>query len=158
MQRALIGLICAFVLAAGANAATVNDELAAPIKQFIDNFNKGDNKAAAKANVENGLVIIDEVPPFVWQGKDAFKSWSDDLAASDKKAGITEEIVTLSAATRVETDGNHAYVIVPAVYTFKQKGVAMREDAQMTFALRKTDHGWRINGWAWTGPTPKPAP
>jgi ketosteroid isomerase-like protein len=132
--------------------------MTAPIKQFIDNFNKGDNKAAAAAHVEKGLVIIDEVPPYVWQGHEAFKTWSDDLAKNDKAAGITEEMVTLSAPTRVESDQGRAYVVVPAVYTFKQKGVAMREAAQMTFALRKNDSGkWRIAGWTWTGPKPEAA-
>ena len=157
MQRLILGFICAVVWAGTAGAASPNDEIAAPIKQFIDNFNKGDAKAAAKTNVENGLVIIDEVAPFVWQGKDAFKAWNDDLAKHDKAQGVTDELVTLSAATRVESEGNQAYAVVPAVYTFKQKGVAMREVAQMTFALRKGDHGWRIAGWSWTGPTPQPA-
>jgi len=156
MQRLVIGFICAVVWSATAGAASPNDEIAAPIKQFIDSFNTGDAKAAAAAHMEKGLMIIDEVPPFVWHGHDAFKSWSDALASHDTKLGITDQIVTLSAATRVETDADRAYAVVPAVYTFKQKGVAMREVAQMTFALRKVAAGWRIAGWAWTGPTPQP--
>ena len=32
----------------------------------------------------------------------------------------------------------------------------MKEAAQMTFALRKGDSGWKINGWSFTGPTPQP--
>jgi len=156
MQRLIIGFICAVVWSATAGAASPNDEITAPIKQFIDNFNKGDLKAATAAHVENDLVIIDEVTPFVWQGRDAFKSWSDDLAGNDKKLGITDQLVTLSAPTRVESGADRAYAVVPAVYTFKQKGVAMREVAQMTFALHKATAGWRIAGWAWTGPTPQP--
>jgi hypothetical protein len=46
--------------------------------------------------------------------------------------------------------------VVPAVYTFKHRGAAMREAAQMTFALRKGADGWRIHGWTWTGPKPEP--
>jgi len=156
MQRLIIGFICAVVWSATAGAASPNDEITAPIKRFIDNFNKGDAKAASAAHVENDLVIIDEVTPFVWQGHDAFKTWNDDLASNDKKLGITDQMVTLGAATRVESDADHAYAVVPAVYTYKQKGVAMREVAQMTFALRKASGDWRIAGWTWTGPTPQP--
>ena len=45
---------------------------------------------------------------------------------------------------------------MPAVYTFKEGGVAMREAAQMTFRLKKGAGGWLIDAWTWTGPTPKP--
>jgi hypothetical protein len=38
------------------------------------------------------------------------------------------------------------------VYHFKQKGVAMSETAQMTLTLEKGASGWKISGWAWTGP------
>ena len=48
--------------------------------------------------------------------------------------------------------------MVPAVYTFKERGVAMREAAQMTFVLKKGAGGWLIHGWTWTGPAPKAAP
>ena len=43
-------------------------------------------------------------------------------------------------------------MIVPSTYTYKQKGVAMRETAQMTFTLKKGANGWLIHGWTWTGP------
>ena len=74
-----------------------------------------------------------------------------------KAKGITEPGVSIGAPTRELVTGDHAYVIVPSVYTFKQKGVAMREAAQMTFALVKTAGGWKIASWTWTGPDPMPA-
>lgn len=61
----------------------------------------------------------------------------------------------MSAPTRTETAGDTAYVIVPAVYTYKEKGVAMREAAQMTFVLKKGTGGWLIHAWSWTGPKPQ---
>jgi SnoaL-like domain len=158
MQRLIVGLLCVIGLTAVAAAATPTDELTAPIVLFIDAFNKGDAAVAAAAHVANDLVIIDEVPPFSWQGPDAFSAWNDDLASDAATNGITDQLVTLAAATRVESSGARAYVVVPAVYTFKQKGVAMRESAQMTFALRKEAAGWRIGGWTWTGPRAVPAP
>jgi hypothetical protein len=64
--------------------------------------------------------------------------------------------VTIGAPTREETSGDGAYVVVPAVYAFKERGVAMREPAQMTFVLKKGPGGWLIHGWTWTGPKPEP--
>jgi hypothetical protein len=72
-----------------------------------------------------------------------------------KNHGITDQHVSIGVATRVETDGASAYVVIPSVYTFKQAGVAMRESAQMTFTLKNGAGGWLIHGWTWTGPKPR---
>ena len=54
---------------------------------------------------------------------------------------------------RIERTSDRAYVVVPAVYSFKQRGAAMREAAQMTFVLKKSAAGsWLIDAWTWTGP------
>jgi ketosteroid isomerase-like protein len=156
MQRLLAALVCAFGSIV-AVAATPDAALRAPIHQFIDSFNNGDAAAAAAAHITDDLTIIDEVPPFIWRGRDAFKTWSDDLAADATKQGITDQWVTVGDTVRQESAADRAYVIVKVVYTFKMKGAPMQEPAQMTFALRKQGDGWRIAGWTWTGPAPQPA-
>lgn len=146
-----------WALAAPAGAQTDAD-LMAPIQKFIDSFNKGDTAAAAATHAAGtDLTIIDEVPPYLWRGAKAFQAWSTDLDNDAKKNGITEPMVTLSAATRTERNADQAYVIVPAVYTFKLRGAAMREAAQMTFVLRRGASGWLIHAWTWTGPKAQPA-
>ena len=146
------------VLGAPASAQTGDAEVMAPIQKFIDSFNKGDVAAAAATHAATAdLVIIDEVPPYVWHGAKAFQTWSADLESDAKKHGITEPKVTLGTITRIEKNGDQSYVVVPAVYTFKQGGTAMREAAQMTVVLRKGATGWQIHAWTWTGPKPRPA-
>jgi hypothetical protein len=149
-------VLCA--LAAPASAQTADAELMAPIQKFVDSFNKGDAAGAAAAHAPGAdLTIIDEVPPYVWRGAKAFQSWNADLESDAKKNGITDSMVTLSAPTRTERTAEQAYVVVPAVYSFKQRGAAMREAAQMTFVLRRSASGWLIHAWTWTGPKPQPA-
>jgi ketosteroid isomerase-like protein len=139
-------------------AAAADPQLAAPIQKFIDSFNKGDAAGAAATHAAGAdLSITDEVPPYLWRGPQALQTWSADLEADAKKRSITEPAVTISAATCEETNGDQAYVVVPAVYTFKEKGVAMREAAQFTFVLKKGASGWLIHAWTWTGPKPKAA-
>jgi SnoaL-like domain len=147
-------IVCVCVgIGAAAQAQTADPQLMAPINTFMEAFNKGDMAGAAATHAsEADLVIIDEVPPYLWRGAQAFQTWAADLTSDDKKNGITDEKVSIGAATRVEMNGTAAYVVVPAVYTFKQKGVAMREAAQMTFTLKKSGSGWLIHGWTWTGP------
>jgi ketosteroid isomerase-like protein len=139
-------------------AQATDPQVMAPITRFLEAFNKGDAAGAAATHAADAdLAIIDEVPPFSWRGAQAFKTWAADLERDETKRGVTDQKVSLGAATRVETDGTAAYVVVPSVYTFKQKGVAMRETAQMTFTLKKGADGWLIHGWTWTGPKARQA-
>jgi len=150
-------IVCLVVgMSSAAHAQTPDPQLMAPINKFLEAFNKGDMAGAAAAHSSKAdLVIIDEVAPFVWRGAQAFQAWAADLDADAKKRGLTDQKVTLRAATRAETHGDDAYVIVPAVYSFTEKGVVMREPAQMTFALKKEPTGWLIHGWTWTGTRPQ---
>ncbi|MEO5938399.1 MAG: hypothetical protein ABIQ43_05255 [Sphingomonas sp.] len=128
----------------------------APIKTFLDSFNKGDVAGAMATHVSTGATIVDEVAPFVWSGATSFADWGASYDVDAKAKGITDPAVSIGKPTRELVTGDHAYVIVPSVYTFKQKGVAMREAAQMAFALVKTAGGWKIAAWTWTGPDPVP--
>jgi ketosteroid isomerase-like protein len=158
MRHLILGTVLWLAVGAPAGAGTPDAALMAPIKQFIDAFNKGDAAAAAATHAAAAdLTIIDEVPPYLWRGPQAFQAWAADLESDAKANGITDQAVTIGAATREETSGDQAYVIVPSVYAFKQRGVAMREAAQMTFVLKKGADGWLIHGWTWTGPKPKRA-
>ena len=155
MRYLTVGVMAWCLAGAAASAQTADPQVMAPIQKFLDTFNKGDMAGAAAVHAADGdLVIIDEVPPYVWHGAKAFQAWSAALDADSKARKITEPMVVISAPTRMELTGDRAYVIVPAVFTFKQAGAAMRENAQMTFALKKGAAGWLIHGWTWSGPKP----
>ena len=157
MRYLALGALVCLCLSVGSavQAQSPDPQLTAPITKFVDAFNKGDMAGAAATHSAGAdLVIIDEVPPYLWRGAKALQTWAADLEADAKKKGITDQKVTISAATRVESTATAAYVVVPAVYTFKEKGVAMSETAQFTFSLQKGAAGWLIHGWTWTGPKP----
>jgi hypothetical protein len=154
----MLGIAACLVLGAAAVAAPPDAEVMAPIQKFIDGFNAGDAEGAAATHAHTAdLTILDEVPPFMWRGEQAFGAWAAALESDSQERGATEQVVRLGAPTRIESSGERAYVVVPAVYTFKEGGKPMREDAQMTFALERGGSGWLIHGWTWTGPKPVPA-
>ena len=137
------------------HAQAPDPQVMTPINKFMDAFNKGDVAGAAATHAPGAdLAIVDEVSPYLWRGPQAFQKWAADLEAYAKKHGITDQKVTISPSTRVETNDLDAYVIVPAIYSFKEGGVIKREIAQMTFALKKGATGWLIHAWTWTGPKP----
>src|SRR4029453_18620766 len=138
MRTLAFTLLASIAVVSPAFAQATDPAVVAPINAFLEAFNKGDVAgAAATHGADASLVIIDEAAPDIWHGAKAVQTWASDLGASDTKAGITDQKVVLSAPTRVEVAGTGAYVIAPAVYTFKEKGVAMRAASQMTFTLKK---------------------
>ncbi|MES2293955.1 MAG: nuclear transport factor 2 family protein [Pseudomonadota bacterium] len=152
IRIALCGaLFVACISEASANDAAVD----ATISQFATAFNKGDMKAAKALHVASPT-IIDEVAPHLWSGPNAFDSWGAALAKSEAAEGRSGGQVTIGAPTREVVSGDHAYAIAPTTYTFKQKGMTMRETAQMTLTLDKQAAGWKIASWTGTGPEAKP--
>ncbi|HXU99016.1 MAG TPA: hypothetical protein VG166_00780, partial [Caulobacteraceae bacterium] len=87
------------------------------------------------------------------QGPKGFESWAADLMKDAKAHGDTNAGVTLGNVARQEVTGSRAYVVFPAVYSFTEKGVALREAGHMTFVLARGKAGWKIAAWTWTGPT-----
>ena len=149
MHKLLVALAVA-ILAAGPAAASEKTDVMVPVQQFIDGFNKGDTKTALAACADQ-TSIIDEFPPHEWHGAGACSTWANDFDADAKKNGITDGIVALGSPRHVDIMGDRAYVVVPASYTFKQKGKLVKETGStLTVALQKGAAGWRMTGWAWT--------
>ena len=149
MSRTLT-LLAAALLLAGTALATDRTDVLVPVHQFVDGFNKGDTKHAVAACAAE-TSIIDEFAPHEWHGAGACQKWADDYDANAKHDAITDGIVTLGTPTHVDVTGDHAYVVTPADYTFKQAGQPVKETGSMfTFALAKGADGWRITGWSWS--------
>ena len=154
--RTLIACAILASLAAtgSATAAAAPGDPAAPIRQFIDGFNKGDTTSAYAAYASGDIAIVDEFAPHRWLGPNAAHRWA---AAYDKHAaatGVTDGHVSYSEPTRIEIEGNVAYVVMPTVYTYKEHGKPLVEEGQITVTLRSGAGGWKISGWTWAGVKP----
>jgi ketosteroid isomerase-like protein len=147
MHRLLV--VVAVALLTGSSEASEKTDVMATVHQFIDGFNKGDAKAALEACAAQAS-IVDEFPPYAWQGATACSDWANDFEANSKKFKITDTVVTVGKAKHVEVTGDRAYVVVPANYNYKQDGKPVVETGStFTLALQKLAAGWRISGWAW---------
>jgi hypothetical protein len=147
MARLALALVVA--LTAGTAAATDRTDVMATVQQFIDGFNKGDVKSAL-ATCASPVSIVDEFPPYAWQGANACADWANDFEANATRNGITDSVVTLQKPKHVDLAGDRAYVVVPANYDYKVKGKKTSQKGSiMAVALQRTSAGWRITGWSW---------
>src|ERR1039458_5259462 len=151
MHRIFITLAVA-LLAAGPAAASEKTDVMMLVHQFVDGFNKGDTKTAMAACADQ-TSIIDEFPPHEWHGAGACSTWAKDYEVEAKKKAIPDGVVTLGKPRHIDITGDLAYVVVPADYTFKQNGKAMKETGSIfTLVLQKGSAGWRITAWTWSKP------
>ena len=148
MRKLVIALALALVKAAPV-VASQEAEVMAPVRQFIDGFNKGDIRMAQAACADQTF-IIDDFPPHEWRGSGATSRWFRDLTALGKKYDMSDPFVTLAKPRQIRVTGTRAYVVVPIKLRYKDKGRLVRRTGSMTLALRKEVESWRITAWAWT--------
>jgi ketosteroid isomerase-like protein len=149
LARSVIAVIGIALMSTVAVCASEKTDVMATVHQFVDGFNKGDTKTALAACAPQAA-IIDDVPPHAWQGAGACAAWASAYDADSKKHSITDGIVTLGQPRHVDVTGDRAYVVVPATYTYKERGTSVTESGSiLTVALQKVAAGWRITGWAW---------
>ena len=151
-MRRMLAALSLFAKATFSTAQTTGSAqtaVLATVNQFVDGFNKGDTKEALAACADQ-TSIIDDFPPHEWHGTGACAKWMSDFDADAKKNGDTDGMVKLLNPTHVDITGDHAYLVIPANFTFKQNGKPVTElGSIITLALQKNPAGWEITGWAW---------
>jgi hypothetical protein len=149
MPKVVIAVAIAVVVGAGPVVASQEADVMAPVRQFVDGFNKSDIKMAQAACADQTF-IIDDFPPHEWRGSGATSKWFRDLSRMGKKNGMSDSFVTLLKPRQVHVTGTHAYVVVPINLRYNDKGQLVKRTGLMTLALHKGVDGWRIAAWAWT--------
>jgi len=145
----IIAALFSIALSVGSASASENVDAMRTVWHFVDSFNKGDVKTAL-GDCAAQSSIIDEIPPYQWQGATGCADWSNAFDAYAKKNGMTDPKVTLLASKHIDVTGDHAYVVIPANFTYKQNGKRITERGSiLTVALQKSAESWRITGWAW---------
>jgi ketosteroid isomerase-like protein len=153
MKRAVAALL-AIALIAPVVISANQDEVTAPVRQFIDGFNTGNIQAAFAACASGTITIVDEFAPHIWTGTDAPHQWVDAYDKHAQATGVTDGRVTYGKPTRTEVEGDAAYLVMPVVYLYKEHGRPLQEEGQLTVVLNHEAGGWKIRSWTWTGVKP----
>ena len=156
MKKIILAVLAIALFVPATMAATTSD-VTTTIKQFIDAFNAGDEKAVSASYASGDIVIVDEFAPHIWTGPQAPQDWASDYDKHAQANGVSNSSVKYGAPTRTEVEGDKAYVVIPTVYDYKEHGKAITEEGQMTFVLRTEKDAWKIVSWTWTGVKPHPA-
>ena len=153
MRKAVLALVGGVLSVFVAFAAT-GEDVVAPLRQFIDAFNKGDTAGAYATYAKGEITIVDEFAPHRWTGTHAAQDWATAYDKHAQVTGVSDGQVKYGAPTRIEREGEFAYVIMPTEYLYKEHGKAMDEKGQITAVLHKEGDAWKIQAWTWSGEKP----
>jgi len=121
----------------------------AAVRNYIDAFNRADEKAMAAAFASSAS-ILDGLAPHTWQGPKAGEQWYRDVLVAGEHEGAKDYFVTLGSPWHVNVTGDSAYVVLPATMKFSVHGKQVTQTGSVyTVALRKSGAGWLITAWAW---------
>ena len=147
----LIGMACA--LAAAPAAAGAAEDATLAVTSILDKFNAGDIGAFVSAH-RDGAIIVDEFAPFIWGGSGSVKRWGEDYTKDATARGIAAGRIDYQQPIQASSDGSSAYVVLPTVYRFTQKGAKMAGKGSMTFVMTRVGSDWKISSWTYSGATP----
>ena len=154
MRPALTSIVCALGLFSAALGRAAENPavpaVEAVVRHQAEAFSRLD-AAAVKADWAPGGSIIDEFPPYFWQGSAPFDLWwatFQELAAKDK---ITNMVAKIRGFQRVMVTGDRAYTVAEVGITFKMDGKGYKQSGLWTFVLGSVGGSWKVTAWGWSG-------
>jgi len=145
-------VLLALSIVAPVSFASDRSDVVDAVHRYVDNLNP-DRLQTALAMCDAEVSIVDEFSPHEWHGPTACADWWKGLLAYDDQNGITDGDAPLGTPQTVDVDGDRAYFVAPMTYKYKQHGKPVKETAAFAVALRRTQAGWRITGWAYSKQT-----
>ena len=129
-------------------AASDNTDVIAVVHRWTDAFSRRSFNTDI-APCADDAVIIDDLPPYLWQGPDACSKWFKAFEAWASKAGVSNAVIALGELRHLDFDGGFAYLVAPVTLSYIKAGKPVNFLGMITMTLRKRASGWRISGVAW---------
>jgi ketosteroid isomerase-like protein len=127
--------------------ASEASDVTSRVQQLVEHFNKGD----LSGDMADTLQVVDDFPPFFWDGKNALAEWDGAYVGETKLRSIVKTSITLEERIHVEVRDDHAYVVVRAISHFMHRnGGQSREWGTLTLALTKTEQSWKVSALTWS--------
>ena len=152
VATALMGAFVATTSLSIGNAfASDQSDVLKRMQQTIDEGNRNIDPAKLAENFTPSVVIVDDLAPYVFTGapEQAIGAWAKAYEADSERNGISGFSMQLLKARTIEVIDDHAYIVLPAVYHFKQHNKPARIRGTITATLEKVNDQWLISTWSW---------
>ena len=122
--------------------------LLAPIEKVAQFIETG-NESLLSAFASQGVVIIENFPPHLFEGEDAVKRWSQKILAWHKPPSDLVLKHQFGTPQDVRVQDNLAFLSLPTHWTISQDGDSYEEDGGWAFVLVQENGEWRVRCYGW---------
>jgi hypothetical protein len=129
-------------------AASDNADVLEIAARWAEAFNQGSFENDSVPCAENA-VVIDDLPPYVWQGSGACSRWYKTVKAWAEGAAVTRLTIKIGNTSHLEADAGHAYLVAPVTLSYIKAGKPVDFPGTLAMTLKKDPSGWRVSGAAW---------
>ena len=145
LRDLLLAAVFALCVPVAASAAGSDaSDVAATVKKWVSDFNKGDMQQVIAACAPQ-TSVVDGFPPYAWP---TCTDWINAYRENSKAIQLTGGRLSIGRASYTEFSGDRAYVIYPATFSDLEKGKRVVYQGTWTMTLQKTNARWLFTGSA----------
>jgi hypothetical protein len=124
-----------------------NAAMMAPVTALARYMAHVDGAALPSVFAEDGLVIVENFPPYIFNGKDAAEHWAAGYRKHVER--LRELKCDFAKAHDFDRSGDRAYFVLPTTWRGLQPGSQFEEHGAWAFVLTKSSGQWRIIAYGW---------
>jgi hypothetical protein len=124
-------------------------EMMTPVLALARFMATGDDGGLAGAFASEGMVVVENFAPFLFDGPGAFDRWRRGFGRHAEAGGLSELRWRFGPAQDFALEDGGAYFVLPTTWTGKTHGRAFSEEGGWAFVLAQDGGRWRIRGYAW---------
>jgi hypothetical protein len=122
-------------------------EIMAPIERIVRFMETLDSRFLDDAFAGAEVVLIENFPPYVFEGGDAVARWAKGFAEHAKN--ISELRHSFGDPQDFRRDGELAFLSLPTTWQGKVGASSFIETGGWAFVLVKNARGWRVRNYGW---------
>ena len=115
------------------------------MRSVIDAVNSGDNSACL-TNMSANVVIVDDVAPFHWTGREEAEQWLRRIATTRNRLHAS---LSLEAAD-VRVAGERAYIVAPGLLKASLNDADLEVNGLVTSTLIARVGNWLVDSLIWS--------
>lgn len=122
--------------------------LLAPIEKIARFIESGD-ETLLSAFADDGVVIIENFAPHLFEGPDAVQRWSQKILSWHKPPSDLILKHRFGEPQDLRVEESLAFVSLPTHWSIKEGGESFEEDGGWAFVLIEQNGEWRVRSYGW---------
>jgi len=122
--------------------------LLAPIEKVARFMETGD-ESLLSAFASEGIVILENFAPHLFQGHDALERWAKNILSWHEPPSDLVLKHTFGPPQDISVHDGLAFVSLPTHWSFAQSGESFEEDGGWAFVLVQEAGEWRVRSYGW---------